>query len=480
MIAEQLKSSILQAAIQGKLTEQLQEDGDARDLLKDKLLKEIPEDKFPFDIPENWLFARLNEICSVVRGGSPRPAGSPEFYDGNIPFLKVADLTADDTMYLKSYKSTIKPTGLKKTRFVKAYTLLLTNSGATLGVPKICTFDTTFNDGIAAFLDVPNYIDLEYFYFFLKFRTRWFRDYTARGQGQPNLNTDLIGEMVLPIPPLAEQKRIVERLKESLPKIAELETEKSKLDVLQRAFPKKMKDSVLQYAIEGKLTEQLESDGDAHDLVKEIQREKAQLVKEGKIKKEKPLPEITEDEIPFDIPENWCWVRTGEIVEINPRNKIADETAVSFIPMALIKDGYSNAFSSERRLWRDVKSGFTHFADNDLVVAKITPCFQNRKSAVMKNLINGHGAGTTELHVLRPLTDTVLSEYLLYLVKTEYFIFDGTLSMTGTAGQQRVGKKYIQNFLCPLPPVDEQKRIIKRLNEIIPKIQVLKNQVTKG
>lgn len=240
-----------------------------------------------------------------------------------------------------------------------------------------------------------------------------------------------------------------------------------------------LKRSILQAAIQGKLTEQLPEDGDAHNLIEDIQKEKVQLIKEGKIKKENPLPEITEDEIQFDIPDNWCWVRLGEITEINPRNKIADETSVSFIPMTLINDGYSNIFQYERRLWKDVKSGFTHFADNDVVVAKITPCFQNRKSAVMRDLINGYGAGTTELHVLRPITDSILSDYILYLVKTEYFIGDGVLSMTGTAGQQRVGKSYIQNLLCPLPPIDEQKRIVKRLIEIIPEVQELENDETK-
>jgi type I restriction enzyme S subunit len=241
----------------------------------------------------------------------------------------------------------------------------------------------------------------------------------------------------------------------------------------------KLRKSILQAAIQGKLTEQLESDEDARDLVAEIEKEKARLIKEGKIKKGKPLPEITEEEIPFEIPENWCWVRLGDIVRINPRNKIENDILVSFIPMALLDGGYSNSFSYEERLWKQVNSGYTHFANNDVVLAKITPCFQNRKSAVMKDLINGFGAGTTELHVLRPINDLIASEYILYLVKTEYFIGDGVLSMTGTAGQQRVGKEYIKNFLCPLPPKNEQVRIVNKILELLSEIQKLHDEEEK-
>ena len=235
----------------------------------------------------------------------------------------------------------------------------------------------------------------------------------------------------------------------------------------------KLRKSILQAAIQGKLTAQLPEDGDARELLAAIKAGKARLIKEGKIKKEKPLPEITEEEIPFEIPENWCWVRLGVIVQINPRNKIENDIPVSFMPMALLDGGYSNSFSYEERLWKQVNSGFTHFANNDVVLAKITPCFQNRKSAVMKDLINGFGAGTTELHVLRPINNLIASEYILYLVKTEYFIGDGVLSMTGTAGQQRVGKEYIQNFLCPLPPKNEQVRIVNKILELLSEIQNL-------
>lgn len=240
-----------------------------------------------------------------------------------------------------------------------------------------------------------------------------------------------------------------------------------------------LRKAVLQAAIQGRLTEQVSEDGNACELLEEIRAEKERLIKEGKIKKEKPLPQITEYEIPFEIPENWAWSRLGSLTIINPRNKIADDTLVSFIPMKHIDDGYSNNFSYESRVWGDIKSGFTHFSNNDVVIAKITPCFQNRKSAVMRNLKNGFGAGTTELHVVRPLCNKVESNYFLYLFKTEYFIGDGVISMTGTAGQKRVGSSYIQNFLCPIPPISEQQRIINKIQDLLQLIDDLEKDEIK-
>jgi type I restriction enzyme S subunit len=157
-----------------------------------------------------------------VRGGSPRPAGDPTFYGGAIPFLKVGDLTGYEDIYVRTHTYSIKEAGLHKTRFVEADTLMLTNSGATLGIPRICTFPTTFNDGIAAFLNLNN-IDKVYLYYFLKSKSAWYLKEASRGQGQPNLNTDIIALTPFPLPPLNEQKRIVEKLEQAMQNCNDLE-----------------------------------------------------------------------------------------------------------------------------------------------------------------------------------------------------------------------------------------------------------------
>ena len=235
-----------------------------------------------------------------------------------------------------------------------------------------------------------------------------------------------------------------------------------------------MQKSVLQMAIQGKLVEQRPEEGTGEELFKQIQAEKQELIKSCKIKKEKPLPEITEDEIPFDIPESWKWVRVAQIVTINPKNDLDDDLETAFIPMPCVMDGFRNQHTFEIRKWKAIKKGFTHFAEGDIGVAKITPCFQNRKSVVFKNLKNGYGAGTTELSVVRVISNTVLAEYLLWFFKTHYFISNGIKSFTGTAGQQRVHKDYLASCLIPLPPLAEQKRIVQKLEEILPLCEKLK------
>lgn len=189
---------------------------------KEKELPPIKPAEIPFEIPENWVWCRLGEIANIVRGGSPRPAGDSQFYGGNIPFLKVADLTENESIYLKTHTFTIKEAGLKKTRLVGPNTLMLTNSGATLGIPKICTFQTTFNDGVAAFLDL-NFINKVFLYYFLKSKTQWYLFVASRGQGQPNLNTDIISHTPFAIPPLPAQNYIVQKLNKLMQTFDELE-----------------------------------------------------------------------------------------------------------------------------------------------------------------------------------------------------------------------------------------------------------------
>jgi len=232
--------------------------------------------------------------------------------------------------------------------------------------------------------------------------------------------------------------------------------------------PEQLKASILQYAIQGKLVEQRPEEGTGEELYRQIQAEKQRLIKEGKIKKEKALPEIAEDEIPFDIPDTWRWVRVAQIVTLNPKNDLADDLETSFIPMPCVMDGFRNLHTYEVKKWKEIKKGFTHFAEGDIGVAKITPCFQNRKSVIFRNLKNGYGAGTTELTVVRTINETILSEYLLWFFKTEYFIANGVKSFTGTAGQQRIHKDYLATCLIPLPSLTEQKRIVAKIEELLP------------
>ena len=232
--------------------------------------------------------------------------------------------------------------------------------------------------------------------------------------------------------------------------------------------PQELKSSILQLAIQGKLVEQRPEEGTGEELYQQIQAEKKRLIQEGKIKKEKPLPEIAEDEVPFEIPESWKWVRVAQVVTLNPKNDLDDHLDTAFIPMPCVSDGFRNSHTFEVKKWGEIKKGFTHFADGDIGVAKITPCFQNRKSVVFQGLPNGYGAGTTELSIVRVINTTILREYLLWFFKSEYFIVNGVKSFTGTAGQQRIHKDYLATCLFPLPPLAEQKRIVAQIEQLLP------------
>jgi len=234
--------------------------------------------------------------------------------------------------------------------------------------------------------------------------------------------------------------------------------------------PQELKNSIIQLAIQGRLVEQRPEEGTAEELYRQIQREKATLVKVGKIKKEKPLPEIAEGEVPFEIPEGWKWVRIADITELNPKNDLEDDLDTAFIPMTCVSDGFRNTHTFEIKKWGEIKKGFTHFADGDIGIAKITPCFQNRKSVIFRDLAHGYGAGTTELSIVRTFNNTIAKEYMLWFFKSEHFISNGVKSFTGTAGQQRIHKDYLRLCLFPLPPLAEQKRIVAKIEELLPYI----------
>lgn len=153
------------------------------------------------------------------------------------------------------------------------------------------------------------------------------------------------------------------------------------------------------------------------------------------------------------------------IFQINPKNEAEDDTEAAFVPMEAVKPGYGSGFTFQLTKWKSVKRGYTHFADGDIAFAKITPCFQNRKSVIFHNLPSGIGAGTTELKVLRPLANQISPEYVLAFLQSPYFIDEATFK--GTANQQRIISGYVENRLFPLPPFEEQRRIAHRLQELL-------------
>ena len=222
---------------------------------------------------------------------------------------------------------------------------------------------------------------------------------------------------------------------------------------------------ILDLAVRGKLVEQDPNDEPASELLKRIAAEKARLVEMGVIRKPKVPVLLSHDELPFPLPKAWAWTQIAELGVISPRNDSRDDHIVSFVSMRMIPAEYGATNVHEPRLWGEIKRGYTHFAEGDVGLAKITPCFENGKSIVFRNLTGGIGGGTTELHVVRPIC--VNADYIVLFLKTPHFIETGIPRMTGTAGQKRVPAKYFANSPFPLPPLAEQHRIVTKVDELM-------------
>lgn len=240
---------------------------------------------------------------------------------------------------------------------------------------------------------------------------------------------------------------------------------------------KKLRELILELAVRGKLVPQDPNDEPASELLKRIAAEKAELVKQGKIKKQKPLPEISEDEKPFELPEGWEWTSLNEIALINPKIEVTnDEQEISFVPMPCISTRFDGTHDQEIKKWGEVKKGYTHFADGDIALAKITPCFENSKAVIFEGLKNGVGVGTTELHVARPLSSELNLQYILLNIKAPHYLTIGELQMTGSAGQKRVPRSFFENYPIPFPPKTEQARIVETFSELMSLCDQLEQQ----
>lgn len=279
------RQAVLKAAFEGRLTQEWREQYNGEIEPADVLLEKYKEDlkkrlngkvKLPLpleihklpQLPNQWAWTRIGDFVEIIRGASPRPAGSPLYFGGNIPWITVGELTKDENIYLKSVSSYVTEEGKKNSRFIKADTLLLTNSGATLGVPKITLIDGCINDGSVALLGLDN-VPKRYLYFFLKSQTKRLRQIN-QGAAQPNLNTDIVRNIILPLPSLEEQEVIVSEIERYFSLIDHLEN--TITTSLRQA--ETLRQSILKRAFEGKLIPQNPNDEPASILLERIKAEK--------------------------------------------------------------------------------------------------------------------------------------------------------------------------------------------------------------
>lgn len=477
MLADKLRKAVLQAAIQGKLTKQLPTDGNAADLVaeikkekerlieekkikKQKSLPEITAEEIPFEIPDNWCWVRLGSVIELLSGRDLLKDDYSDIEEG-IPYITGASNFVNDHIIINRW--TEKPMCIALQNDI-----LLTCKG-TIGELAILDKERAhIARQVMAIRAIKS--DTKYFFYYIKSQIDKLK---SLGKSIiPGINRENILWYIMPLPPLIEQKRIVEIIEKILNQIEQLKTNEEKLSLLQKNFPDKLKKSLLQAAIQGKLTEQLPTDDNVDDLLAEIRKEKEKLIKEKKIKKQKPLPPITEEEIPFEIPGNWRWVRLGEIGKIvgggTPKTDVLEYWANGNIPWITPAD------------MKNIKGKYIYHGEK-----YITSLGLNKSSAQLmpKNSIlfsSRAPIGYIAITKNEVSTNQGFKSIVPFNVSLTNYIYYTLLALvdsikkigTGTTFKE-VSGSVVERIIIPLPPIKEQRRIVEQLDRFLVNIKNL-------
>ena len=485
-VSTELRQAVLQAAIQGKLTEQLPEDGNAKDLLKqikvekerlikkkkikkEKELAPITEDEILFDIPNNWVWIRIPNIMYFQQGVQidKNLQTNIKINEDDVEFLRIINFTQNNKNEVRYVRKTecidsaiVSNDSLVMVRYGTAGLTFFGRDG--LLANNLFTINSYFN------LISKKYIKIYFDNFVIMHKIKGDKGDTAL----PSINFKALNKMLFPLPPLAEQYRIVACVEELMAKIDELEVIENNLRDLHQAFPNDMKASLLQSAMQGKLTEQLPEDGNAKDLLEQIKSEKEWLIKEKKIKKEKTLAPIMEDEIPFDIPDNWEWCRLKDI--------------------SVISAGGTPS-RSEPKYWNgnipwikigDMSSKFVSKADEYITEEGLNNSSAKwvEKGTILYSIFASIGtvsildfrATTNQAIASVSLTKCLSRDYIYYvLVGLKRIIIGKRHGMA----QFNINQDILKNALIPIPPLAEQKRIVEKLDKLLPLCDSLQNEL---
>ncbi len=485
MDTKKLRQKILDLAIHGKLVPQDPNDEPASVLLeriraeKERLIAEgkIKRSKksatsdtshyenVPFEIPDGWCWCKINDIAFVTKLAGfefTKYITDNLSKSEGIPLFKGKNVQGGEIIYeFESYIPEEISDELFRSQVTKK--CLLTPYVGTLGnigihdkqgkyhlgsnVGKIEIFNT----------DSSIYIHEEYIKSFLM-SSDGYKELTKhkKATAQESISIDAIRDIFIPVPPTSEQERIIDECNKLFSFVSTIEISESKIT----EYIIQAKSKILDLAIHGKLVPQDANDEPALDLLKRINPKAVASCDNPQYGK---------------VPSSWVISTVGEVFTINPKTHVEDDTEAAFVPMTCVADGYNNTFEYECRKWGDIKKGFVHFQDNDVAVAKISPCLENRKSVVFHALPNGIGAGTTELNVFR--CTEILPEYALFYFKSPMFIGSCAGTYNGVVGQQRVAKSFIQELPIGIPPYNEQLRIVSKVNELFSQLDMIEKSL---
>ncbi|MFS9051970.1 restriction endonuclease subunit S [Streptococcus anginosus] len=418
-------------------------------------------------------------MVEIVRGGSPRPIKDylTSEVDG-INWIKIGD-TKKGEKYINNVKEKIKKSGLNKTRFVKKGTFLLTNS-MSFGRPYILNVDGAIHDGWLAILNYENSLNRDYLFYILSSNVVYYQFLSLiNGAVVKNLNSDKVASILIPLPPLTEQQRIVEAIESALEKVDEYAESYNRLEQLDKEFPDKLKKSILQYAMQGKLVEQDPNDEPVEVLLEKIRAEKQKLFKEGKIKKKDLEISIVSqgddnspyEEVPYEIPVSWEWVRLNDITSYIQRGKSPKYSNIPMYPVIAQKCNQWSGFSIDlaKFIAPETVNSYQEerlLRDGDLMWNSTGLGTLGRLAIYSENK-NPYGWAVADSHVT---VIRVLSGFINY-----HFIYNFLSSpivqsvieekASGSTKQKELLTKTIKEYLIPLPPLSEQSRIVDKIEQ---------------
>ena len=487
MTAEQLTASILQLAMEGKLVEQRPEEGTGEELYqqiqaekvklvkegkikKQKSLPEISEDGKPFEIPESWKWVHLNYIAESSLGKTINKSND---IGTEVPYL----------CSINVYWSGIDRTNIKQTKFSddekKKYRLkkgdLLICEGGDIGRSAIWYGDEEmyYQNALHCVRFYQGCNSAFYWNLLELYKLSGIIDNVSKGVTIKHLVQGSLYSLWMPLPPLSEQRRIVQKIEELMPFVEEYTIASEKLDKLNSEFPDQVKKSILQLAVEGKLVEQRPEEGTGEELFRKIQEEKAKLIKEGKIKKQKPLAEITDDEKPFDIPDSWTWIRLKDLGEFSSGKtpSMSDvrnwqNGRVSWITSKDMKNKYLSI--SQMLISEYAASEMRLYPPNTMLMVV--------RSGILKrmlpvSILTANSTINQDIKAFS-LYYPDICEYIYVVLKgMETYILQTYRKQVTTVDSLRF--EDFQNMPIPIPPEQEQRRIILKLNTILPEIEQL-------
>jgi len=461
VLAQDLRNAVLQAAFQGKLTIQSESDSSVDNLLariekekkeliqvkkmkKEKPLSPITEDEIAFEIPDNWRYVRTGDVIDCGSGSTPLK-GHPEYYEnGTIPWLKTGELT---NSYITECEEQITELAYKNGSFRmnRPGDILIAMYGATIGKLGICTFPLTTNQACLGCTPLGGIDNRYLFYFFMSAKASLTDK--AEGGAQPNISRIKVRNHPMPLPPIEEQARIVARVDELMAKIDEYEKIEKELTELQKAFPGNMKDAILQAAMQGKLTEQLESDGDAFNLAKEIKQERAKL---GKNKY------VTDGEDDIEIPNNWTWIKSGECFSLEKGKKVTG------VNLPYLEAKYLRG-----------KSPATYYDSGEMVLkgTKVILVDGENSGEVFTEPEDGIIGSTFKVLFI---PKAINEKYALYFLDMNRERFRNNKK---GAAIPHLSKELFNDLQMPIPPIEEQQRIVDKLDQLLPLCESLEAMI---